>query len=207
MNHQTRDQAAQQARRDRNQSRGRRPWRPYARIGEKYLLNDAEQRLARYLAQERHAACRAANVTNARRSPAGDEAVDMEGIGAELAFCRLNNVYPFTDIVVSGAWPEVDATLPGGIPVEVKSTVYQTGQLLVPANARKETEAVAVYVLMTGKFPGPYRLAGCMDRRELIKPDRITNPGHGDAYTAKQTDLIDLAEWYAATDLALGAEA
>ena len=57
-------------------------------------LNDAEQRLARYLARQRYESNRNQGVTNNRVGPQSDEVTDLEGIAAEIAFCKLFNVYP-----------------------------------------------------------------------------------------------------------------
>ena len=54
---------------------------------------------------------------------------DLEGIGAELIYCKVNNLYPDleTDIY---PLPEEDAITKQGLRVDVKSTKYPNGHLL-----------------------------------------------------------------------------
>ncbi len=165
---------------------------PYARVGARHRLDDAEQRLARYLATARHQARRSAGAENGRRNPAGDGSVDLEGIAAELAFCHLNNVYPDLSI---GVAPEADATLPGGITVDVKATAYPAGNLLCMPG--KAAGSVDLYALMIGTFPGPYRFAGVIGAGELIRPERLFDVGHGQSYSATQDELGSIASWFA----------
>lgn len=173
---------------------------PLVRIGAAVTLNDAEQRLAAYLAQQRHKACRDSDAPNGRRNPAGDEVTDLAGIAAEIAFGRLHNTYP--DLVI-GQRPEDDAQLPGGWRVDIKVTAYRTGRLLVLPN--KETDMrIDLFALMVGAFPGPFELRGFMHRAEIIVPERITDLGHGATYAAEQHELSDFATLWARYSLNRG---
>lgn len=154
----------------------------------RYSLNDAEQRLARYLAQQRFEACRAIGATRGWQ-PTHD--ADVEGAAGEIAFARIHNIYPPTDIVHDGEWPTVDCVL-HGIPVEVKACRYPNGRLLVPAARISKT--AHVFALMVGEFPGPYRLAGFMNRFEMLSPHRLCDPGQGKAYGASQNELAPLSD-------------
>jgi hypothetical protein len=155
-------------------------------VGSSHLLLPSEQRLAQFLAQERHAARRSAGAPNGRRNPAGDVATDLEGIAAELAFCRLHNVYP--DVTI-GACPEEDALLPGGWRVDVKTTRYTTGSLLVMPNKQGHS-SIDLFALMVGAFPGPYRFAGFLPSCEIVRPERMSTRGHGPTYAAEQSELV-----------------
>lgn len=163
-------------------------------IGARYKLADAEARLAEYVARGRWQVRRDAGSVNARRNPAGDERTDLEGIAAEIAFCALHNVYP--DLVItSAALPDHDAVLPGGVRVDVKSTEWPQGRLLVMPNKADRIE-VDLYALMVGGFPGPYRFAGFMPREEMVITSRLWDAGYGEAYKAEQTELVSFAVWY-----------
>ena len=146
-------------------------------------LNVAEQRLATYLANARYAISRKDSLTNAKIGPQSNELTDLEGIGGELAFCKLMNIYP--DIQL-GDRPLADATLWNGLRVDIKTTVYKDGSLL--AAHWKDGVGVDLYALMVGKFPR-YRLAGLMDSKELLKPERLKDFGYGQSYAAAQSEL------------------
>jgi hypothetical protein len=146
-------------------------------------LNETEQKLAVYLAKQRHAKARAKGITDKQIGPQDSHETDLQGIGAEIAFCRLLNVYPDTD---TGHTPDHDCVLPSGQTVDVKATKHPNGHLLV---ARwKSPAAVQTYALMVGAFPS-YRLAGFMPSAELFKDERLKNFGHGEGYAAAQNEL------------------
>lgn len=145
-------------------------------------LSAMEQEVARMLARERQASSREAGLKDAKRSDASAEEVDLEGFAAELAFCKLANIYPD---LTPGKKP-VDAwTGRGG--VDVKATKHEDGSLLV-ASWKKSGE-VAFYVLMIGKFPA-YRCAGFMRSEDLLQADRLVPVGRGSfAFEAVQREL------------------
>lgn len=58
------------------------------------MLNEAEQRLCRYLAKARCAVNRASGKPNPIIGPQLQEETELEGIGGELAFCKLYQIYP-----------------------------------------------------------------------------------------------------------------
>ena len=146
-------------------------------------LTPSEQRIARWLAQSRYEANRAAYTTNQRMGPQSDEQTDIEGIGAELAFCKLNNLYP--DLSTDHR-PNEDAMLHNGARVDVKATQYRSGRLLVAA--WKIKIAADIYALMVGKFP-TYQYAGFATREEVFDPNNVNDLGHGEAYTIPQDRL------------------
>ena len=145
-------------------------------------LNEAEQELARTLARQRSSGARADGLRDAKQSNASSELIDLEGVAAEIAFCKLANVYPDTE---PGAKP-VDAWTREGVAVDVKATTHEDGRLL--AVRWKKAGDVAVYVMMVGKFP-KYRCAGFMNSDELIRNERLKDLGRGLAYAANQDDL------------------
>ncbi len=147
-----------------------------------YTLNKAEQKLARYLAAERHAMNRRAGAGNRRVGPQSDEQTDLEGIAAEIAFCRVMNVYPDTSL---DGRPAYDAQI-GLRRVDVKATTYQNGKLIaVPWKAENPPDA---YALVVGTFP-EYRVAGWLPADRLLVHERLTDLGHGPTYAAEQSEL------------------
>ena len=144
-------------------------------------LNTAEQRLAKFVAKERHRHARKNGVTNRRVGPQSDEQTDLEGIAAEIAFARFANVYP--DIHVDrDEYPKL---------VDIKATTYPTGRLIVAP--WKDVDAVDAYVLVIGEFPS-YRIAGAMEGYRLMRSHRMKDLGHGKVFVATQDELKPLDE-------------
>jgi hypothetical protein len=150
-------------------------------------LNEAEQRLAKFLARSRYEAARKRGIANAKIGPQSNEQTDLEGIGAEIAFCKMFNVYPDLEV---GHTPAEDAVLPSGVAVDIKSTKHPRGHLLA---AKWKKPNVSAYVLLIGEFPR-YRFAGMMPCEELLRTERLKNFGHGEGYAAKQEELLSMDE-------------
>ena len=148
-------------------------------------LTAAEMMLARFLARRRHQMARAAGRPNLKVGNQADSLTDLEGIGAEIAFAKLTNTYPDLDL---GHTPVADTYLPDGRTVDVKTTKYPTGRLLA---VKWKTTKVDLFALMIGPFP-EYRFAGAMNSHDLLRPERITNLGHGDGFAATQDQLEHL---------------
>lgn len=146
-------------------------------------LNEAEQRLAKFLAKARYENARSKNIPNKKIGPQSNELTDLEGIAGELAFCKLMNVYPNLQTVVI---PEDDCLLLNGLRVDVKTTKYKNGRVL--AASWKEENTIDVYALMVGEFPS-YRFAGMISAKKLLVEERKINLGHGVGYAATQDEL------------------
>jgi hypothetical protein len=150
-------------------------------------LTDAEQLLARHLADGRTSSARANGQVNAKQGSQPQELIELEGVGAELAFCKLANVYPDTG---NAPRPE-DCHLADGRRVDVKATRHANGHLL--AVRWKKPGAVHLYVLMVGEFPR-YRCAGFFPSDELLLDARLKELGGGLAYAASQDELTRIEE-------------
>ncbi|MEK9722824.1 MAG: hypothetical protein VW405_04980 [Rhodospirillaceae bacterium] len=152
--------------------------------GATVTLTDIEQRLARVLAAERTRVNRAAQITNLQVSPDRAEQVELTGVGAELAWCRLANVYP--DLTLSPRRGGADA-LWAGRAVDVKGTERPGGQLLAhPTKLRRD--GVEVYALMTGPWP-TYTFRGLASSDQLLQADRLVDLGYGPTYAMAQEAL------------------
>lgn len=145
-------------------------------------LNEAEQALARAIAEARMTSAAAAGSKDMTQGKLPPEVMDLEGAGAEVAFCKIANVWPDTE---PGA-KAVDAWTRIGIAVDVKSTWREDGRLL--AGRWKKSGEVAAYVLMIGKFP-TFKCVGFMPAEKLISNERLRNLGNGPTYTADQNEL------------------
>jgi hypothetical protein len=115
------------------------------KIGQTVSLSYAERKLAHFLAKHRNGNNRHFNVVNLKVSPSSDATVDLEGMCGEIAFCKLFNVYPDMDVDRMPPHPLYDCILPGDIRVDVKTTKYETGKLLVDARKGKKTDGVDLY--------------------------------------------------------------
>lgn len=113
--------------------------------------------------------------------------MNLNGFGAELAFCKLCQVqFDSSTIEKESHYTKVDATLLNGITVDVKNTVYRSGKLIVRTG--KEQKIVDVYALMIGVFPN-FTFSGWAKYEEIIQPKYIKDLGWGPAYTLDQSQL------------------
>lgn len=147
------------------------------------VLTEAEQRLAKFLATRRYQNARSKGLFNAKMGDQSNELTDLEGIAAEIAFCKLVNIYPDLDLDHTNP---ADCYLRDGRAVDVKSTIYSSGRLLCVR--WKNVTQVDLFVLMVGEFPR-YRCAGFMSSAELMQPNRLVDLGHGEGYAATQNEL------------------
>jgi len=108
---------------------------------------------------------------------------ETDSYGAEVAYCRLMNVYP--DFVIEKT-PWFDATLRDGSKVDVKQTKYKGGKLMAKHKPREGIPDL--YALMIGVFPS-YRYVGELRGEELLTEDRIDTSLANPAYTARQGEL------------------
>jgi hypothetical protein len=147
----------------------------------KIVLNDTEQIMARQLAKRRHDNNRARGVVDRQIGKQPSEETDLNGLGAEMAFARIFNLYP--DL---GDTPgKEDGTTRKGYSYDVKTTKYKNGRLLAVMN--KRVEDCEFYVLMIGEFPS-YTVTGYASAKELLSGKYIEDLGHGKGHAMKQTD-------------------
>ena len=149
----------------------------------KIYLNDAEIAIAKYLAQERYKNNRNSNTDNRRIGPQSDEETDLNGIGGEIAFCKRANIYP--DINTYRR-PRQDAFIRPGIGVDIKTTKYENGKLVVAS--WKRNEPTNYYALVVGTFPN-YRIVGVIAADEVFRSENIGDLGYGPCYVIDQDKL------------------
>ena len=153
-------------------------------------LNETEQKLCKDIASNRYSNNRANSVSNKKIGKQTNEETDLEGIAAELAFCKLFNVYPDLTIYSrSSSQDKGDVLLPNGKTVDIKTTKYKTGKLLA---VTWKSNKVDYYALMVGEFPN-YTFKGFMESSELLKPSRLGSLGYGETYIAKQEELKEIS--------------
>lgn len=164
-----------------------------ADIGDKTQLNETEQALCRAIAKKRYSNNRKSSVKNSKIGGQSNEFTDLEGIGSELAFCKLFNVYPDFSIEPRSSLAGEDtgdATLRDGRTVDVKATKYSFGRLVAVPWKQPHVD---LFALMVGRFP-EYEFRGFMKKDELLKDSRLGTLGHGPTYIAEQKELKNLVE-------------
>ena len=164
------------------------------KIGQSISLTTAERKLAHFIARNRNLNNRSFNVTNLKISGADAATVDLEGVCGEIAFCKLFNVYPDLDTDHEPPHPLHDCVIPPppGFRIDVKTTKYENGKLLVDARkGSKKTGGVDYYALMTGSFPGPYTFRGLIAREHIIQPHKLGLLCGYKSYMAEQSELTD----------------
>lgn len=145
-------------------------------------LNDVEQTICFLVARKRFQNARRLGIPNAKIDQKR-EYVDLDGFGGELAFCRSFNLYPDLSIEIK----EWDAVLRDGRTVDIKTTKYEQGHLLVWGEKQTDKKA-DLYLLMIGKLP-TYRFAGYIEVERLFKKENIKSFGYGASYALSQEEL------------------
>lgn len=146
-------------------------------------LSEAEQRIVCWVAATRTRSNREAGVVNGKVGPQSEEETDRIGFGAEVAFCKMNNLYP--DFSVEPRRGGADCERLGST-IDVKTTRYANGKLVaVPG---KRTVGTAFYALMVCDWPS-YRFAGYASAAELFDSSRLADLGHGATYAMPQEEL------------------
>jgi hypothetical protein len=141
-------------------------------------LNEAEQRLAKYLARRRYANNRKAGVTDKKIGDQSVEQTDLLGIAGEIAVAKYLNRYPDTSVMVRRGSGDL---LHGDHVIDVKTSAYHTARLTAPMGIPK----ASVYVLVVGVMP-TFRIVGWAWASDLINEGRIGDLGHGPTYVLEQ---------------------
>lgn len=159
------------------------------------VLNEAEQRLAKYLGRARQAHNERLGLAETKVSTRPNLEIHIQGAGAELAFCRLYNAYPDLD---TEHWDAPDVILHNGQTLDVKTTEVETGKLLLNPSKLEKHKLADCYALMTGRLPY-YRFAGWFRVRELMDDSRWDATMPQPCYSAPQGVLHSLPELIAMT--------
>lgn len=157
--------------------------------GTVYVLDELEIKAIQEMSDKICAQDRSFFIDNFKRdklTPLNE--MNLNGFGAELAFCKLCNVeFDYSTIEKESHFSKDDAVLKNGKTVDVKTTVYTNGKLLVRVG--KEQKVVDIYALMIGKFP-QFKFCGWAAYEEIIQVKNIVNYlSFGDSYTLTQSQL------------------
>lgn len=159
-------------------------------------LTNEEVKICQYIAKRRQATAREHGVTDRKIGNQSNNFTDENGFGGEFAFCKLFNVMP--DFWVKNPntdLPKYDVKLPCGLKIDVKTTKYETGRLVV---AKWKAGDVDCYALMTGTMP-TYTLRGFFTKEATMKDCNLQNLGHGEGYVVPQALLLELDDIYKLT--------
>lgn len=153
-----------------------------------HTLSDEDQIICKELANERYESNRKSGVRDQKIGKQSNEFVDLQGVSGEFAFCRIFDVEPDTSIYPRNAKRDKgDTVLDDGTVVDVKTTHYPNGKLLVVpwkvANSKAD-----YYGLMVGAFP-TYEFKGFIHRDDMLQSKRLKNLGYGDTFAALQSEL------------------
>jgi hypothetical protein len=134
-------------------------------------LNDIEQVVAQQLAEKRMKVSADVGAVEYKVTEQDSSLINLEGVAAEIAFCKWANCYPD----LSGdSFADADAVTRKGNKVDVKSSRTNMHGLIV--SPRKKCKPADVYVLMVGHFP-TYRCAGYATKDEVFQPENLSDPG------------------------------
>jgi hypothetical protein len=151
----------------------------------KVKLDAVEQELARLVAKKRYESNRKKGVKNSKIGKQSDEETDLEGIAAEIAFCKLMNVFPDLSIYTRNSSQDDGDVTVNGFRVDVKTTKYHTGRLVAVPWKKPNVD---YFALIVGSFP-TYELKGFMRSEELLTKSRLKDLGYGKVYAASQSEL------------------
>jgi hypothetical protein len=150
-------------------------------------LNAAEQKLAKFLAQSRYQNARKREIKDAKMGEQTNWETDLEGVAAEIAFCKLFNVYPDMETdLPPDKLPDADAYTFAMGAVDVKATKRPNGRLLARKN--KATKNIDTFVLMIGVFP-EYQFVGSASADKLLQDSTLRDLGRGEGHCLDQNDL------------------
>jgi len=156
--------------------------------GDSYELNLKQQQIILNMADEIAKQDRSYFELNFKKDKSMDLAImNINGFGAELAFCILtNSKFDSTTNPDENHFLKDDAVLRDGRTVDVKTTVYKTGKLMIRYG--KEDKKVDLYALMVGEFP-KYTFKGWISYDDIIKQQNIVEFTQGKSYVKTQEEL------------------
>jgi hypothetical protein len=153
----------------------------------KIVLTEVEQQLAKIHATVSEQYSRSHNYdTTNKRDERSHLELHYQGFGAELAVARVLNIYPD----MSSDYSEYDLLWEGKT-INVKSTKYPNGRLLIPEYQGRTADW---YILVTGEMP-EYIIRGVAHADQVFRKENIGDLGKGKAYMMEQNELMTMEDW------------
>lgn len=146
-------------------------------------LDLGEMAVAQMLASMRFAVNRANSIPYSKVGPQSSQQTEMDGIVAEIAFCKWKNVCP--DMTIRPRAGGADCVVDGKT-IDVKATRRQDGRLISVTN--KAAANADIYVLAIVN-DNTVSFAGWAFSRDLMKPENVIDLGHGPTYALDQSSL------------------
>ena len=155
----------------------------------KVLLNENEQRVVKHISRKRHESARENGFDDKQISDDSKYKIDLDGFGGEFAVCKEFNVMPS---FVTGKTDKADFALPSGTTVDVKTTIYKNGCLLVTIG--KKVEDVDIYCLVVKITNELFNIVGWIGSKDVICEDAYNRHQgdsrfDGEGYCVYQEDL------------------
>lgn len=147
------------------------------------LLDEAEQEIVEFIAKQRTDANKKPDGTTSNAFGRDPYALDKDGFGAEMAFCKKHNLYPDFSIFRRKGSP--DCITKKGKRIDVKHTSNPKGDMLVKTT--KPKGEVDIYVLMTGVFP-LFHIIGFATDEEVFNAPKIKG-AYTENYTLRQDQI------------------
>jgi len=147
-------------------------------------LDNGEVLMATMIGLMRNSVSRAAHIQDGKRGNLDPQTMDIDGMGAEVAFCKHMNLYP--DFSLCPQKLTFDCLTKEGNKVDVKQTHYPDGRLLVlPEKKNAETTH---YVLVTGKIP-KFKIVGYAEKEQVFQDKNLKEMRGKKVYMIDQPDL------------------
>lgn len=140
--------------------------------------------LAQLLSALRNQVNRSATVTNGRVGPQSDHQTDMDGMVAEMAFCRAHNYWP--DLSIAPRSGSADCIGRDGRRIDIKATRYRNGKLLAVPGKRQEPSDIYVLGVVSDEHVD---FIGWASAAELLNDSNLIDLGHGPTYALPQDRL------------------
>tara|TARA_Y100000310_G_scaffold339234_1_gene431299 strand:+ start:4470 stop:4934 length:465 start_codon:yes stop_codon:yes gene_type:complete len=147
-------------------------------------LDNGEILMATMLGLLRNSVNRAAGVVDRKKGDLDPTTMDIDGMAAEVAFCKFQNLYP--DFSLNPQKLTYDCLTQDGNKVDIKQTHYLDGRLLV--NTDKVKAETTHYVLVIGRVP-KFRMAGYVEKEEIFRDENLTDLHGRKVYAVEQERL------------------
>ncbi len=150
----------------------------------KIELTACEMAIANVVAAMRTTCNRAAGIAENKIGSHSSYQMDVDGFAAELAFCKAMNLHP--DLSVVNQSLTHDCVARNGKTIDVKTTRYESGRLLVTPN-KKESQT-QLYVLVVGTAPA-FNVIGYASKEEVFADRNYRELNGRWSYIMEQSQL------------------
>lgn len=165
-------------------------------IGRSVTLSPLECDVVRFIGGKRSGLAVGAGLGGNNLTSMSNVDMDIEAFGAEVAACKLLNVYPdFTPQLksVKDGSDKGDLVLPSGVAVDVKVSPYDWGNLLI-SSRKSFCRSINFFLLLTGKLP-TYTFRGFIPFTKAVSDVFWDAKMKKPCYHVPQSELRELDYW------------